>query len=249
MAPESKRKKETRIKSVFWNVWKKKGMVAFQEDIEKIVDLSNISLCVETGLVEHVHAGNRSYLSNSNFINLYNFAMILNGRWADLDWKRAKAAGQEEQFLNDDIVMAKYAESFKKLSLEYKLGNINQAKAFARYMNEIDCFYTDKSVDFEQVDQFTDAELIKIGLLEHQRWLQEHYDMGWTFGEPDAEKRDFERRHKDMVPNFDGFDVSDEVARMNYKRLDKATQDKDTKPMECMLAMLKMLDGLRIYRL
>ena len=145
--------------------------------------------------------------------------------------------------------MAKYGESFKVLSLEYKLANINQAKAFARYMNEIDCFYTDKPVDFEQVDRFTDDELVKIGLLEHQRWLQDHYDMGWTFGEPDAEKRDFERRHKDMVPNFGGFDVSHEVAEMNYERLDKATQDKDTEPMECMLAMLKMLDGLRIYRL
>lgn len=35
----------------------------------------------------------------------------------------------------------------------------------------------------------------------------------------------------------------------NYERLDKAEQDKDTDPMECMVAMLKMFDGLRIYRL
>lgn len=245
--PEEKKKPELKAYSGMYG--KKNGIAAFQEDIERIVDLSNISLRVETGLAEHVHGGNRSYLSDSNFLNLYNFAIILNGRWADSDWKRAKAAGQEDQFLNDDRVMAKYGESFKVLSLEYKLANINQAKAFARYMNEIDCFYTDKPVDFEQVDRFTDDELVKIGLLEHQRWLQDHYDMGWTFGEPDAEKRDFERRHKDMVPNFGGFDVSHEVAEMNYERLDKATQDKDTEPMECMLAMLKMLDGLRIYRL
>ena len=31
-------------------------------------------------------------------------------------------------------------------------GNINQAKAFAKYMNEIGCFYTDKAVDFELVE-------------------------------------------------------------------------------------------------
>lgn len=228
---------------------KKNGMSGFQEDIERIVDLSDIGLCVETGLAEHVHAGNRSYLSDSNFINLYNFAIILNGRWGNTEWRRAKAAGQEEQFLNDDSVMNKFAESFKTLSLEYKLSNINQAKAFARYMNEIGCFYTDKAVDFEQVDRFSDDELVKIGLLEHQRWLQDHYDMGWTYGTPDKDKRDFERKHKDMIPEFDGFDVSDEAAKANYERLDKATQDKDTEPMECMLAMLKMFDGLRIYRL
>ena len=221
----------------------------FQEDIERIVDLSNIRLCVETGLAEHIHAGNRSYLSDSSFINLYNFGIILNGRWEDSGWKRAKAAGQEEKFFSDDNIMKKYTESFKTLSLEYKLENINQAKAFAKYMNEIGCFYTDKPVDFEQVDSFTEDELVKIGLLEHQRWLQDHYDMGWIFGEPDDKKRDFERKHKDMVPNFDGFDVSDEVSRMNYERLDKATQDKDMEPMECMLAMLRMLDGLKIYRL
>lgn len=242
-------KKSPGLKAYSGMYVKKNGKCGFQEDIERIVDLSDIGLCVETGLAEHVHAGNRSYLSDSSFINLYNFAIILNGRWGNSDWKRAKAAGQEESFLSNDSVMTKFLENFKTLSLEYKLANINQAKAFAKYMNEIGCFYTDKSVDFEQVDKFSNDELVKIGLLEHQRWLQDHYDMGWTFGTPDEDKRDFERKHKDMVPDFDGFDVSDEVSKMNYKRLDKATQDKDTEPMECMLAMLKMFDGLRIYRL
>lgn len=228
---------------------KKNSMSDFQGDIERIVDLSGMELSVETGLAEHVHAGNRSYLSDSNFINLYNFAVVLNGRWENSDWKKAKAAGQEEQFFNNENIMNGFSENFKALSLEYKLSNINQAKAFAKYMNQIDCFYTDKSVDFELVDKFSAAELVKIGLLEHQRWLQEHYDMGWTYGTPDRDKRDFERKHKDMIPQFTGFDVSDESAKANYERLDKETQDKDTDPMECMLAMLKMFDGLRIYRL
>lgn len=139
--------------------------------------------------------------------------------------------------------------SFKSLSLEYKLSNINQAKAFAKYMNKIGCFYTDKDVDFEQVERFSDEELIIIGRSEHQRWLQEHYDMGWTYGNPEKSKRDLERKHWDMIPDFSGFEVSDEDAEENYKRLNKAEQDKDTDPMECMLAMLKIFDGLRIYRL
>ena len=228
---------------------KKNGKSSFQEDIERIVDLSNVDFCVETGLTEHIHTGNRSYLSDSNFINLYNFAIVLNGRWGSADWKRAKEAGKEEQLLNDAHIMEAFTEKFRDLSLEYKLSNINQAKAFAKYMNEIGCFYTDKSVDFELVEKFTETELVKIGLLEHQRWLQEHYDMGWCYGTPEKDKRDYVREHKDMVPDMKGYDVTVEVAKENYERLDKETQDKDTEPMECMLAMLKMFDGIRIYRL
>jgi hypothetical protein len=54
-----------------------------------------------------------------------------------------------------------------------------------------------------------------------------------------------------MVPEFgEGqANVSAEVAKENYERLDLAEQNKDTEPMECMLAMLKMFDGIRIYRL
>lgn len=228
---------------------RKNGVSGFQEDIERIVDLSEIKLNVETGLAEHVHAGNRSYLSDSNYINLYNFAIILNGRWGSTGWKKAKLAGQEEQFLKDGDAMLEFIDSFKSLSLEYKLSNINQAKAFAKYMNELGCFYTDKSVDFELVEKFTDEELEKIGRMEHLRWLQEHYDMGWTYGKPEEHQRDLKRMHRDMIPDFCGFEVSEEVAEMNYERLDKATQDKDTEPMECVLAMLRVFDGLRLYRL
>ena len=229
---------------------KKNGVSGFQEDIERIVDLTEIHLNVETGLAEHIHAGNRSYLSDSNFINLYDFAIILNGRWSSNDgWKRAKLAGQEEKYLSDSKIMKEFVDGFKDLSLEYKLSNINQAKSFAKYMNMIGCFYNDKEVDFEQVEEFTDEELVKIGKEEHHRWLQEHYDMGWTYGTPEKSKRDFERRHWDMIPGFSGFQVSDEAAERNYERLDKETQDKDTEPMECMMVMLKMFCSLRIYRL
>lgn len=242
-------RKSPKLKAYSGMYIKKDGVSAFQEDIERIVDLNEIHLTVETGLAEHIHFGNRSYLSDSNFINLYNFAIILNGRWGNAKWKKAKLAGQEEQFLNDSKIVDEFTDSFKSLSLEYKLSNINQAKAFAKYMNKIGCFYTDKAVDFEQVEKFSDEELIEIGKEEHQRWLQEHYDMGWTYGNPEKTKRDFERKHWDMIPDFKGFDVSDEVAEENYKRLDKAEQDKDTEPMECMLTMLRMFDGLRIYRI
>lgn len=62
---------------------------------------------------------------------------------------------------------------------------------------------------------------------------------------------DLSRQHKDMIPNrvSNDYVISLEEARTNYAHLDKAEQDKDTDPMECMLAMLKMYDGLRMYRL
>lgn len=230
---------------------KKNGVSKFQRDIERIVDLTEIRLIVDTGLAANIHAADRSYLSDSNFIHLYNFALILNGRWNNEEWKSAKAAGQEDKFLTNPEIIEKFAAAFKDLSLEYKLSNINQAKAFSRYMGEIGCFYTDKPVDFELVDTFSEEELLKIGLLEHQRWLQEHYDMGWAYGTPDKESRDYVRQHKDMIPGYQAgpFEISWEAVKSNYERIGKAEQDKDTDPMECMLAMLRLFDGLRIYRL
>jgi len=222
----------------------------FQADIARIVDLDRIRLIVDTDIKGN-DGKHSSYISESNFISLYDFAIILNGRWDEVDrWNNAKENGSLASYLKDKKVIERFAESFKGLSLEYKLSNINQAKAFAKYMNEIGCFYTDKSVDFEMVKSFTEDELIRIGHMEHQRWLQEHYDMGWIYGDPGKKERDLLRQHKDMIPNADGLTyVSAEAAAANYERLDKAEQDKDTDPMECMLALLRMYDGLRIYRL
>lgn len=55
-----------------------------------------------------------------------------------------------------------------------------------------------------------------------------------------------------MVQDYDyenQLDISEEAVKKNYDRLGKAEKDKDINPMECMLVMLKLFDGLRIYRL
>ncbi|NBI66227.1 hypothetical protein D1646_05240 [Pseudoflavonifractor sp. 60] len=54
-----------------------------------------------------------------------------------------------------------------------------------------------------------------------------------------------------MIPDLEGTEVTAELAWKNYERLAQFSgeQEKDTEPMECMLAMLRMFDGLRIYRL
>jgi hypothetical protein len=213
-----------------------------KKSIELIVNMNHISLAVDVGFIKPVYEDKNSYISASSFINLYNFAIILNGRW--------NMTQMEEAVLDDKDLINEFALSFKELSLEYKLSNINQAKAFAKYMWEIGCFYTDRPTDFEPVENFSEAESEKIGHMEHKRWLQEHYDMGWTYGKPDKDERDFLRQHMDMIPGVESYIyVTDEAAEKNYARLDKTEQDKDTKPMECMLYMLRRYDGIRIYRL
>lgn len=237
---------------------KKDGVSKFQSDIERIVDLGD-KLSVDIDIAEPVNSGSRSYLSESSYINLYKFAIVLNGRWENDKWKEAKKAGLEEQFLMSDDVVKNNIDSFKTLSLEYKLSNIGQAKAFAGYLKKINCFYTDRPVGYEMVEHFTEKELQIMGPMEHKRWLQEHYDMGWTYGDKatlgndNSERknnRELHRSHWDMIPDVSEYiAVSDEAAKKNYDRLDKAEQDKDTDPMDCMLAMLKAFDGIRIYRM
>lgn len=246
-----------------YNLWKKRkpglkayaGMYTdregdvceFQQDIARIANLSAIRLRVRAEPAENRRR--RGYLSDSSFLGLYHFAVVLNGRWNSGEWKQACAEGREEEYLMDEGNTERFSRNFQMLSLEYQLSNINQAKAFARYMQELDCFYTDRPVDFDLVEKFSEDDLKKIGPLEHRRWLQEHYEMGWTYGEPEREQRERVRQHKDMIPGWTDEAVPEEQAGQNYSRLDKAEQDKDTEPMECMLAMLRMFDGLRIYRL
>lgn len=253
----------------------KDNVNSFQADIESIIDLSEIRLDVASTVKERTKPG--GYLSDSNFMELFTFATVLNGMWSNnAAWKKAKQEKEVESFLSDAKRLKALRDSFKGLSLEYKLSNINQAKGFAKYMDRIGCFYTGKAVDFELVDRFSDDELTKIGRMEHHRWLQEHYDMGWKYiSENDLkalvknkyphydeesddfknaykQERELQRLHWDMIPGIsdERFEITEEEARENYDtRLNQVEKDKDTDPMECMLAMLRMFDGLRIYRL
>ena len=227
----------------------------FVTEIRHIVDTSIMPLDAVPD-VRPVHRENKEiYLSDSNFLHLYDFAVSLNGRYSH----------QDEE---DTIDTEQLEREFNELSLEYKLSNIRQARNFDKYLNAIGCFYTDKPVDFDMLTEFSQDELDKIAPLEHERWVREHISMSWSCGreyEKTALKeagkyglapgltekeirsalREQMRRHK---LTMDGNPTSEEVS-CHYNLLPPSDQGKDWKPMKCMLKLIKKFDGLRIYRL
>ena len=103
----------------------------FQKDIEAIVDLdqSGIHLKVEYDVKKRDNSKKQTYLSNSNFIHLYNFAVILDARYKiayNDQWKAARESGKVIEFAmrHEKEFEQRFA---KTLSLEYKLSNIGQA--------------------------------------------------------------------------------------------------------------------------
>jgi len=86
--------------------------------------------------------------------------------------------------------------------------------------------------------------------MEHERWLQEHLEMGWGYGKLKGDEREQKRLHGDMISEallIDGR-LTTEAASLHYIMLDKEEQDKDVAPMNAMLALLGMFDGVRVYR-
>ena len=258
----------------------KNGVNVFTADIAAIVSNRDIPLTVTIRWDARDVSRKKIYLSNSSFLNLYNFAVVLNGRWMmRKELNKARRKSREIEFLRTHE--KEYREAFESLSLEYKLSNINQAKTFARHLNEIGCFYTDRPVDYPMVQKFTVRDMRKLGPLEHMRWLEEHRDMGWRYGvlmteeEEKAAKLEFmakgmtmedakkavakektKRRenlrvHPDMLRDDEmpGGVITQEAAKAHYLLLGKKEQDKDTEPMDTMLILIRMYDGLRIYSL
>ena len=212
----------------------------FTADIAKTVDLSGISLTVTPGLRRADRRRKHLYLSSSSFLHLYDFAVALHGRNLPPD--------------TDPEVLEK---KFSSQSLEYQLSGINRAKGFSRYLDAIGCFYTDRPVDYDMVPAFTPEQAAVIAPLEHERWVREHLTMGWRFGmeyetlplpedSPEARRalREQLRCHRLAM---DG-DPSSEEIRMHYFDLPEEDQDKDWKPFNRMLKLLKKFDGLRIYQ-
>lgn len=224
----------------------------FVREIRRIVDTSGIPLTVSTGLKQADRRSKRVYLSSSSFLHLYDFAVALNGRYAYQGCEKGIPTKQLEA-------------EFESLSLEYQLSNIEQAKSFARYLNELDCFYTDKPVDYDMLTAFTGEQVQKIAPMEHERWVREKEAMGWRKGDayrtvslsrlPFRSEEDEAGIRRTLREQFrvheltmDGNPTTEEI-KAHYESLVASEQEKDFRPFNSMLELVKKFDGLRIYQL
>ena len=242
----------------------------FEGDIKKIIDLeeSGIFLKIEHGLEERSNSKKKVYLSDSNFIHLFNFAVVLDARWRLMYGDdELSIKGEELEEARKNHKMVEFALNLEKdwekifaqnMSLEYKLSNINQAKGFAKLLNEINCFYTDRPVDYDMVQEFTEDDINTMAPLEHRRWLRRNYEMGWTWikeKQKNRDDRENSRKHYCMIPDdkmqaavVNGR-ITREAAKENFDRLPDYEKGKDAEPLKFMLDLLQVYDGLRIYRL
>lgn len=225
-------------KALQYGYTKKNGTVIddswkFKDDIDEIVKINcgEFDITVEAKLTEKEKKTGR-YASDTSYLNLYDFALALNARYDDsIDINTETMSTEAIQ-----VIKKQMEKSFAGLTLEFKLSNIAQAKNFAKHLELIKCFYTNKAVDYEMVREFTPFEVKKLAEAEHKRWCDEKLEMGWVYGTDykDNKERAKIREHRDLV---------------EFNKLGKADKDKDSEPMKVMIKLLKIFDGLNIYRI
>lgn len=222
------------------------GTIKFQRDIEEIVAVNRdneLALEVRYEFTDDVRY-RKIYLSHSNFMHLYDFAVILSGR---------KVFNITDADKDEELRM-KMEERFEAKSLEYKLLDLQRVKKFAKYLDAINCFYTDQAVAYPMLTEFTDADMEMIGPMEHERWLWYHHTMGWKYDnkyteypkDEQAMIREITHTHNLMLESED---YTYENVMEHYKNLPDSEKDKDTEPMNKLAYLLSMLDGVKFYRL
>lgn len=207
----------------------------FVKDLTEIISINaekkgsiQLEIEVEFEKVENMRKLN-TYLSNSNFVHLYNFAVLVHGR-------RKKRSDPE-------VTFEELEDYFNESTLEYQLSVIERTKNYAKYLDAVGMFYTDRIVNYEMVseeDIEDEIELI-MGEMEHQRWNNEKLEMGWTYGTgyitegtEDKALRERTRTHSDIV---------------TYEELTEPAKNKDKEPLKEMLKLLAEVDGIRVYRI
>ena len=127
-----------------------------------------------------------NFASTTNLINLCDFARAIHKSYQVL-WGGA---------------------DFDDISLEMKLSNIEQAKSYSEKLELINCFYSDKELDYPVVNNFSNSnydvyrkkktdDIEFLAREEHVRWVKEKLAAGWKYGE--VKDRD-KKTHPDIVP-------------------------------------------------
>jgi hypothetical protein len=114
-------------------------------------------------------------------------------------------------------------------------------------------------VDFDMLRAFTPEQIRTIAPKEHERWVWEHQVMGWRHGDlyervPAPEGVDEKAWRKMLREQMrcHKLALDGELTRTrildHYEALSEGEKEKDWKPLNSMLKLVKKFDGLRIYR-
>ena len=223
------------MSSADWEDIRVEDTFSMLADIRRIVRIDGerigLGITVENRTVQH--RGRRRQTSDINVIDIFNLAVAIHNRSRITDVLNN---------ITDEMI-----GSFESMSLEYKLGCLSRAECFDDFLENINAFMSDRPVDCELLESFTEEESVMIGRMEHLRWVHYHLDMGWKYGTDFSDKgeREQKRIHNLMVP---GENITDEMINAHYDSLPEKEQDKDTRPMNVMLLLLNEFDGIRIYR-
>ncbi len=134
-----------------------------------------------------------TYASSESFINLCDFAQAIHRSYQNVNG----------------------GADFSELPLEFRLSNIEQAKSYAYKLELINCFYSDKELDYPVITEFVDkgeptsdhvrADLGFLAREEHLRWVREKLAAGWKYGtefqgREERAERNARKIHKDILP-------------------------------------------------
>lgn len=193
----------------------------FVSDINELID-GEIELVV-TAREQKKNKKGKAFVSTDSFINLCDFAQAIH-RSYQMIWG---------------------GPDFDELDLEFRLSNIEQAKSYSDKLELINCFYSDKELDYPIVTEFEEGDgsnvyarndLEFLAREEHLRWVREKLAAGWKYGTDyrNREERNAKKIHMDIVP---------------YDVLPDSEKEKDELMVKNMIPFLYHFGhGVRIYK-
>ena len=170
--------------------------------------------------------------SDSNLVNLYDFAVAMHASYLNL-------CNESSHSLN---------MLFGELPLEFKISNILLAKSYSQKLELINCFYSDKELDYPivediEIDENGSADSANLEILsrnEHVRWVREKIKLGWKYGISGIDFSSIEERNNKKLHN----------CLIPYELLTEEDKNKDREAIKNIIPMLrKMGSNIKVYRL
>jgi len=175
----------------------------------------------------------KTLISDSRFFNLLEIAKSIHMSYIE------DSKNYSEDSINDE---------FAKLSLDYKLSNIHQAKSYACKLEKIGCFYSDESINNKVITSFDSIDYLGgncadfLARDEHVRWVKDRLSSGWHYGtsylsivdkEERLKVRNALKEHKDIIP---------------YDILSIEEKKKDIHVINNMIDLLRKNGDIKVYK-